>query len=371
MTAVLKIAIIGSRGIPNYYGGFEQLAQQLAEGLVKEGFEITVYNSHKHPYREKEWNGVKIVHCYDAEHLLGTAGQFIYDLNCIRNARKQHYDILLFLGYTSSSVWGRFFPKKAVIISNMDGLEWKRSKYSKPVQSFLRYAEKLAVKYSDHCIADSVAIRSYLKTKYRIDSHYISYGADIFTEPNEELLSNFNISAGNYYMLMARMEPENNIEMILDGFHQTSSNKKFIVLGNTDNRFGRAMLKKFSADKRIIFAGAIYDNKTTHALRKFCSVYFHGHSVGGTNPSLLEAMADKALIAAHDNEFNRAILQQDAFYFSSAADTGQLVGSVLPGESHAKKTENNFTKIREQYNWPCIIDQYKALFINSCNRSKQ
>ena len=371
MIPSLKIAIIGSRGIPNYYGGFEQLAQQLAEGLVKEGFDVTVYNSHKHPYKEKEWNGAKIIHCYDAEYLLGTAGQFIYDLNCIRNARKQFFDIVLFLGYTSSSVWGRLFPKDAVIISNMDGLEWKRSKYSKPVQSFLRYAEKLAVKYSDHCIADSVVIQSYLKTKYKIDSHYISYGADTFTETNEELLSRFNIGPGNYFMLMARMEPENNIEMILDGFHQSSSDKKFIVLGNTDNRFGRSMLKKFSADKRIIFAGAIYDTKTTHALRRYCSIYFHGHSVGGTNPSLLEAMADGALVAAHDNDFNRAVLQEDAIYFSSSDDTGRLIASVLPREDHVQKTENNFTKIREQYNWPNIIDQYKALFINCHKQSKQ
>src|SRR3982750_1944781 len=119
----MNIAIIGTRGIPNRYGGFEQLAEMLSVGLLQKGHSVTVYNSHKHPYQQKEWSGVKIIHCYDAEHILGTAGQFIYDLNCIRNAGKENFDVLLFLGYTSSSVWGRLFPKGSIIISNMDGLE--------------------------------------------------------------------------------------------------------------------------------------------------------------------------------------------------------------------------------------------------------
>lgn len=131
----LNIAIIGSRGIPNYYGGFEQMAQYLAVGLLQKGHQVTVYNSHTHPFQGGEWHGVRIIHCYDAENSIGTAGQFVYDFNCIMNARKKKYDVILFLGYTSSSVWGPLFPKNAVIISNMDGMEWKRDKYSKPVQN--------------------------------------------------------------------------------------------------------------------------------------------------------------------------------------------------------------------------------------------
>src|SRR5689334_4059993 len=135
----MKIAIIGTRGIPNRYGGFEQITEFLSEGLVKQNHSVYVYNSHTHPYQEKTWKGVHIIHCYDPEHRLGTAGQFIYDLNCILDARKRDFDILLFLGYTSSSVWQIFFPRKSIIVSNMDGLEWKRSKYSRPVQRFLMY----------------------------------------------------------------------------------------------------------------------------------------------------------------------------------------------------------------------------------------
>ena len=361
----LKIAIIGTRGIPNCYGGFEQLAQYLAAGMVQNGFDVTVYNSHKHPYQYKEWNGVKIVHCHDPEHRWGTAGQFIYDYNCIRHAKKNKFGVLLFLGYTSSSVWHRFFPKKTVIISNMDGLEWKRSKYSKPVQQFLKYAEKLAVQHSHFLVADSPVIQDYLKTKYKADSRYIPYGAETANDIKEEILASYNLTAKNYYMLMARMEPENNIEMILDGFHESTSDKKFIVIGSTDNSFGQLLLAKYGGDKRRCFVGAIYESVATHSIRSFCCCYFHGHSVGGTNPSLLEAMADGALIAAHDNEFNRAVLTVDGYYFTSATDIKQLIEGNKAAENIAVMTENNLAKISSQYNWPAVIKQYKE-FITAC-----
>ena len=134
----MKIGILGTRGIPNHYGGFEHFAEHLSKGLVERGHDVTVYNSHKHPYHEKEWNGIKITHCFDPEYILGGAGQFVYDLNCILDARKRNYDIILMLGYTSSSVWGKLYPKNSIVITNMDGLEWKRAKFSKPVQNFLK-----------------------------------------------------------------------------------------------------------------------------------------------------------------------------------------------------------------------------------------
>ena len=359
MKPPLKIAILGCRGIPNCYGGFEQLAQQLAAGLVKKELDLTVYNSHHHPYQKKEWEGVKIIHCYDAENLLGTAGQFIYDLNCILHARKQNFDIILFLGYTSSSVWWRWFPKNTLIISNMDGLEWKRSKYSKPVQRFLQYAEKLAVLHSDYLVADSLIIQSYLGNKYNCNSHYIAYGAALDTDENISILNTLNLAPGNYFMLMARMEPENNIDMILEGFHRSNATQQFIVLGKPGNSYGKSIVKKYGGDNRIHFAGAIYEPETLHTLRKHCSIYFHGHSVGGTNPSLLEAMADKALIAAHDNEFNRSVLGDDAYYFCTVADTCQIIESGYSNEAYK---ENNFTKVKQQFNWPDIISQYLHFF---------
>jgi glycosyltransferase involved in cell wall biosynthesis len=367
----LNIAILGSRGIPNYYGGFEQMAQWLAVGLLHKGHRVTVYNSHNHPYKEKEWKGVKLIHCYDAENTIGIAGQFVYDLNCIMNARKNNYDVILFLGYTSSSVWGRLFPKNAVIISNMDGMEWKRAKYSKPVQHFLKYAEKLAVKYSQYYVADSPVIKSYVDTKYHVASKYIPYGAEKFASKNESVLTRYNLSKFNYHMLMARMEPENNIEMILEGFHNSNSEKKFIVIGNYNNPYGKGVHKKYCSDERIHFAGPVFDAEITNTLRAFCKLYFHGHSVGGTNPSLLEAMANGAIIVAHDNEFNRAVLKEDAYFFKTAADVLQIVIKTNGEKESAQMVENNFVKIEEQYNWPHIVNMYEEYILDCYNRSKK
>ncbi|MBL7703102.1 MAG: DUF1972 domain-containing protein [Ferruginibacter sp.] len=366
----LNIAIIGTRGIPNNYGGFEQVAQYLGAGLVSKGHQVTVYNAHHHPYKQRKWKGVQIIHCFDGEQFIGTAGQFIYDLNCIRDARRKNFDVILFLGYTSSSVWGRWFPRNAAVISNMDGMEWKRRKYSGPVKRFLMYAEKLAVKYSDHLIADSTAVQQYLDRKYNKQTSYISYGAEIAETENEAALQNYGLVKQGYYMLMARMEPENNIEMILDGFCKTSSVEKFIVVGKISNSFGKKIAEKYRKDERIIFAGGIFEQNTINSLRKYCKLYFHGHSVGGTNPSLLEAMAGGALIAAHDNEFNRAVLNEDAFYFSTADEVMGLINTNKLREKAAGIICNNLKKIKEQFNWPAIVDAYEAVMIE-CHKAKR
>jgi len=221
----LKIGILGTRGIPNHYGGFEHIAGYLSKGLVEKGHDVTVYNSDKHPYQGKEWFGVSIVHCYDPEQLIGVPGQFVYDLNCILDARKRNYDIILMLGYTSSSVWKSLYPKNAIVITNMDGLEWKRTKYSKPVRAFLKYAEKLAVQSSQFHVADSPVIKEYLDATYGINSKYIAYGANLHPAANEKLLAEYGLKKNDYFLLMARMEPENNIEMILDGYCLTTSEK--------------------------------------------------------------------------------------------------------------------------------------------------
>lgn len=360
-----RIAILGTRGIPNNYGGFEQLAEHLAPGLVKAGHEVTVYNSHNHPYQGKSWEGVEIVHCYDPEYLLGSAGQFIYDLNCLMDARKRNFDVILQLGYTSSSVWGLLFPASSMIVYNLDGLEWQRTKYPKLIRRFLLYAEKLAVRFSDFYIADSPVIQSYFRGKYGIESEYIAYGAELFEQADENVLQEYGVSADNYFLLMARMEPENNIETILNGFVASNTDKKMLVIGNMTNKFGKYLRHKFRSDKRVLFGGVVFDQQKIHSLKFFSRLYFHGHSTGGTNPSLLEAMASKALIAAHDNAFNRQVLGEDALYFSGASDITALVNNTPGGMESVHMTRRNQEKIRQDFNWPGIIAHYERFILHS------
>jgi glycosyltransferase involved in cell wall biosynthesis len=365
----LKIGILGTRGIPNQYGGFEHISEYVSAGLVSRGHEVTVYNTQNHPYQESTWNGVQIVHCYDPE-FMGAAGQFIYDLNCLLDARKRDFDVVMIMGYTSSSIWGRLYPQNSAIITNMDGLEWKRSKYSRPVQNFLKYAEKLAVKHSKYYISDSLIIKSYLADKYNINSKYIPYGADLFSEEEREQPDATDVLNEDYFLLMARMEPENNIETILEGFSKSNSDKSFKVLGDVSNRFGKFIAEKFKRDERVQFKGSIFDTAKVRQLQNNSYLYFHGHSVGGTNPSLLEAMASEALIAAHNNPFNKAVLHSDAYYFSNANDVCTLVQTVQKREPERAMVSNNLHKIKYQFNWESIVDQYEK-FARECYDNHQ
>jgi glycosyltransferase involved in cell wall biosynthesis len=359
----MHIAIIGTRGIPNNYGGFEQAAEYLALGLVKKGFTVTVYNSHNHPYQEAEWNGVRIIHAYDPEEKVGTAGQFLYDYNCITDLKKRNFDIILQLGYTSSSIWGSLIPKKYIVTTNMDGLEWKRTKFSKPVQAFLQQAEKLAVRYSSYLISDSIGIQDYLKNKYQKDSVFIPYGAHLFNDPDPADLKSYNLTPYGYDMLIARLEPENSIEIILDGVIEADLKRPFIVVGKHQTKYGEYLKQKFIDHSYIHFVGGIYNMNKLNNIRYYSRLYFHGHTVGGTNPSLLEAMASDSLICANDNPFNRYVLEEDGLYFQKASDVADHLRKVNYNDSlNQRKILNNRKKIEKIYSWEKIVDQYANHF---------
>jgi glycosyltransferase involved in cell wall biosynthesis len=364
----LKIGILGTRGIPNRYGGFEQCAEYLALGLVKKGHRVWVYNSHDHEYKGKNWNGVEIVHCFDPEYKLGTAGQFIYDLNCINDARKRNFDVLLQLGYTSNSIWYWRWPKYCKNVVNMDGLEWKRSKYSRKAQKFLKVAERWAAQHGDVLVADSIGIQQYLKTTYDRDAHFIAYGADVFDKPDTSVIKKHGLEPYGYNMLIARMEPENNIETIIKGYLQSDETKPLIIVGKTSNKFGSYLHHTYGHHEHIRFVGGIYDTEIINNLRYYSLLYFHGHSVGGTNPSLLEAMGCNALIAANDNVFNRSVLGDDAFYFANEEELANIVKAITSKEAYEGVLARNIEKIRTLYSWQHIVDEYEKVLMNAVEK---
>jgi glycosyltransferase involved in cell wall biosynthesis len=366
----VKIALFGTRGIPNHHGGFEQFAEWFGPFLAKKGHEVYVYCSHNHPYQKKEFHGVKLIHCYDPAFKLGTAGQFIYDLNCLLDARKRKFDVLLQLGYTSSSVWHPLLPKKTMIATNMDGLEWKRLKYHPLVRRFLVKAEAWAVKSSDHLIADNTAIETYLKEKYGVCPTYIPYGVKIFEKPKATVLTQCGVAPGGYDLIIARMEPENNIETILDGVAQSKIQRLCLVVGKYEaTPFGRYVAKKYQNQANIRFIGGIYNQELLDNLRHYAHLYFHGHSVGGTNPSLLEAMGCRVLIAAHDNRFNKAILGPDALYFTHSHQVCKLLDQDQDPAGAQAMIEANADKIRNTYSWDKISGEYLS-FLQSIYEQK-
>jgi glycosyltransferase involved in cell wall biosynthesis len=364
----MKIAILGTRGVPNYYGGFEQFAEFFSVYLVEKGHEVYCYSSHDHPFQENVFRGVNIIHKYDPEYKMGTFGQFIYDYNCIIDARKRDFDIILQLGYTSNSIWYFLLPKKSIIITNMDGLEWKRTKYSKPVQQFLKFAERLAAKSSDFLVSDSLGIQKFLKTKYNKESTYIAYGAHPFESPDESVLREYQVERDNYNVIMARFEPENNLDMVLEGVAMCETKTVILVIGKHQTKYGAYLKNKFKSYTHIRFIGGLYNLQHLNNLRYFSNIYFHGHSVGGTNPSLLEAMASKAFVIAHNNDFNKGILKDNSFYFSTALEVKNILNTIKKNDN-LRLVQNNFDAIVSEFNWGKINGEYLQLFEDCMSKS--
>ena len=367
---IMRIAITGSRGIPNNYGGFEQCAENLAVLLVKAGHEVTVYNPDYHEYNQPDYHGVRIVKIGNPEKKIGTAGNFIYDYGCMKHALKEKCDILLVLGYTTASVFFPFLRKgKSILVTNMDGLEWKRDKWNAAIKKLAKWFESLGAKYSDHLVSDNGEIRNYLLQEYGKDSTFIAYGAEIFDQPDANILQQYNIAPGEYDLLIARLEKENNIETILDGIVLSGVQKPFLVIGKHQTAYGEFLKNKYKDHPGIRFMGGIYNLNHLNNIRWYGRYYFHGHSVGGTNPSLLEAMASGAYIISHNNLFNRDVLGEHAFYFGNPREVAALLSKTEDLEAKRKEYIGVQTeKIRSQYNWKKIAGEYEELFKRLLNQ---
>ena len=368
----MKIAFVSTRGIPNNYGGFEQFAEYISVGMAQRGHEVVVYSPKFHPYQESTYKGVRIKHIYSPETWMGSSvGSFFYDFSSLRDAlKKEDFDIIYEAGYTSiipAYIWFNVKKRKRPIFTtNMDGLENKRSKFSPMVRRFLDWEEKMAVKYSHYLIADNMGIHDYYKEKYGKESKFLAYGADIHDDFKAEYLEEFGLKSEEYYILIARLEPENNIVMAIEGYLHSKENgrRPLIVVGKTNTPHGKELVEKYGNERNVEFVGGIYDFKKLDSIRHFSKAYFHGHSVGGTNPSLLEAMAAGCFIFAHDNIFNRAVLKENAFYYPSADKVTEYLNRIdtIAEGSKIQYTARNIEVIRNEYSWESLIDKHEKYF---------
>jgi len=363
---IVHIAILGSRGIPNRYGGFEQFAAELAPGLLSRGFQVTVYCTHHHPYDGEDYRGVKLIRCFDPEPYIGGTGQFIYDLNCILDSRRRNFDLIYQLGYTTSGIWQWLMPKHLILVSNMDGLEWSRAKYPAPVKALLRWSERAVVHRSNFLIADALPIKEYLDATYHTNATYLAYSASRFENPDPQVLSHLHLQPRRYMLLIARLQPDNHVEMAIEGVLASGTLLPLVVVGDTRNRHGHYLQKKFESDQ-IRFVGGIFNPNLLDNLRHFAAAYFHGHSAGGTNPSLLEAMAAGARILAHDNPFNRSVLEAGAAYFSSARDIARLLRDETIESQWTRRMTYNLHSIDNRYAPAPLLNAYAGFFEKCLN----
>mgnify|MGYP002725518160 CR=1 FL=1 len=368
----LKIAILGTRGIPNNYGGFEQFAEYLSVKLVEKGHSVTVYNPHHHEYDDSHYKSVKITKIYDPEKWIGSASQIFYDYFCLKDSIKNRDDIVIELGYQSSALSMFLLNiKNLKIITNMDGMEWKRQKWNWIVKFLTRLFEKIAVKKSDEIVVDSIGVFNYFKTQYGINPVFIPYGAVQVDEFDPGIIKKYKLNKSNYFLLIARIEPENNIEMIIEGVISSDSSCELVVIGNHQSTYGNTLFNKYSSNNQIKFLGGIYNKHELDSIRHFSKIYFHGHSIGGTNPSLLEAMAAGSFISAHRNEFNNFVLGNDGNYFSSSNEISTIIDNEESYPEKEKFVSNNLQKIKSDYNWDKITDEYEGLILKMVRVDKR
>jgi glycosyltransferase involved in cell wall biosynthesis len=324
---------------------------------------VVVYNAHNHPYHEKNWNSVDIRCCYDPTHQLGLIGRFLYAYNCIKDLRKTKFDIILQLAHTSSSMWGWFLPHHAVVTTHISKPVYTSSIAAVFYNPLLRFAERLAVRYSNFLITDSVEMQEYLSHKYGKESSLIPYGTRVFEQQDPGLLAEFKVEMNQYDLLVSKITPENNIETILDGVIKANTDRSFLIVGNTDNDYGTYLIAKFEHFKNIIFCGDIDNRNKLNNLRYYANLYLDGCTANGNNAALLDAMASNSLICSNDNQFNRGILGNDALYFLTAADVAGHLTTASKSEAYYEQLiANNKQKVIHFYSCKTMIKAYTDHF---------
>lgn len=359
----MRISILGSRGIPASYGAFEVCAEKVGEGLVQRDCKVAVYCPRNQAYQDSSYKGMDLVYTY---HPPGGLGSLVYDVVCLLKASFLPSDVLLVLGHSSSPfcLFPRLMGKKVVI--NTDGLEWKRSKWGKLPRLWLQFTERVSTKTANQLVSDSTGIADYFQEKYGKESVYIPYGTE-FPELDPEIVS--YSSQSSYYLVVMRMEPENRILEIVQGFSQSDTTKELVIVGPSTPFFGGEVLPLVEEDSRIKYLGPIYDREQLFRLRIGSFAYIHGHTVGGTNPSLLESLASRNLVIASDVPFNREVLGDAGFYFSTREDLVSCLEEVESLEDWRRKsrTEWLYERVSLYYTWDKVTDSYYELL---CKLSK-
>lgn len=315
---------------------------------------------------ESEWEGVRRVHIPVKS--TGSKGSIIFDGLAAWHAAREP-GLVLTLGYNTAFYNLIYRIKGITHLMNMDGIEWKRDKWSKPVQLWFWVNEHIACRTANHLIADHPEMKRHLQRNVPQEKITVSpYGAEIVAEADEQLIMPFGLESKRFATLIARPEPENSILEAVKAFSARPRGLKLAVLGNYESHEPYHQAVKAAASDEVLFLGAIYDKEIVSALRFHSLFYMHGHTVGGTNPSLLEALGAGNPVIAHDNRFNRWVAGHGARYFRTAEDCEHLLGHLLfDEEGYAElqaMSEASRTRHAKAFQWPHILaEQEKILLV--------
>ena len=356
---IQKIAVVGTVGLPANYGGFETLVENLVRyhDSITLKDELTVYCSGK-SYDEK--NAKYLTAQLKYIPLQANGAQSIpYDILSLLSAVLNRSDVILLLGVSGATVLPLIrLLSSARIVTNIDGIEWRRQKWKGVAKWFLRLSEKVAVRFSHEVISDNASIAEYVKDTYGIDSHVIAYGGDHALAVEAVDVTEYSLPE-KYAFSVCRIEPENNVHMIVAAF-AGQNDVPLVIVGNWNNsEYGRELREQYAYVEHIHLLDPIYDLGKLKTLRQNAFIYIHGHSAGGTNPSLVEAMHFARPIFAFDCNFNRSTTEDKALYFSSA---DELEAAIKNQADKIEKVALDMLEIaKRRYTWDTVAHQYFSL----------
>jgi glycosyltransferase involved in cell wall biosynthesis len=365
----LRIALLGTRGVPANYGGFETCAEEVSVGLAARGHDVTVYCRHGNAKGDPtECRGVKLRYAAHVEHK--ALGTLTHGVTSTLDAIRQKYDVLLY--FNAANAVPALLAKaasRAPIVLNVDGLEWKRRKWGPVARTYYQIAEWLSTKIAARVISDSMEIQRYYDDRWRTPSSFVAYGAHVEDSHRPEVLSEFGLEPDGYFFVASRLEPENNADLTVRAFEQVETDKKLVIAGGANYKSGYVEELHRTKDSRIIFLGPVYKPGYIQELHCRAFAYVHGNEVGGTNPALLKALGYGNCVLAFDVPYNAEVVADAALlYERDPADLATKMKRLLADpDLVARLRRRAVERINEAYRWEDVVEGYERIIVRAAD----
>ncbi|MBF4563543.1 DUF1972 domain-containing protein [Plantibacter sp. VKM Ac-2876] len=360
----LRIAMVGTRGVPAAYGGFETAVEEIGSRLAARGHEVTVYCRRTAAEQPAEHLGMRLVHLPAVrKKVLETLSHTA--LSVLHMAVTRRNDVAFVFNAANAPFVPVIRAKGVPTAVHVDGLEWKRAKWSGSGKRYYRWAEERSVRTADALIADAAGIADYYEQQFSVPTELLTYGAKILEHPRTDLLgSGAGVEAGAFHLVVARFEPENHVDLIVEGFIRSAARHPLVVVGSAP--YGAEHSERIAAlaasDPRVHLLGGVWDQELLDQLYAGALTYVHGHSVGGTNPSLLRAMGAGTAVIGFDSVFNHEVVGDSGSFFAASDEVARLIEQAELDEAGTAALGAALqVRAAEVYRWDSIADGYEAL----------
>jgi glycosyltransferase involved in cell wall biosynthesis len=363
----MRIALLGTRGVPARYGGFETAVEEVGRRLADRGHRVVVYcrTGRQDSTRPATHLGMELVHLPAARKR--AVETLSHSALSVAHLLAHRTDAAIVFNAANSPLLPALRAARIPVATHVDGLEWKRAKWGPVGQRYYRVAETMAVRWSDVLIADANGIADYYRSEFGAPTTLLTYGAPRI-EPGSDRLAELGLTPGGYHLAVARFEPENHVDVIVDGYTRSAAQKPLIVVGSAPYSDAYTTRVHGLADDRVRFLGGVWDQQQLDQLYANAYTYLHGHSVGGTNPSLLRAIGAGAAVLAYDVDFNHEVAGDAGRFFRSPADVATLLEAAEADPRRTRAAGRRARQLASDYDWDTVAAGYEDLAVRLAGR---